>query len=462
MLSIRKLPGVEAELNRRPTLVWRLRHVRLMARAIAHLCLLPPGRLDPLDDNGPVTDQRFLLKKATTLGPIFKVIFSGGYMTCLVGHARALAFLRAHEEALDGTAIELRGLFPKGHIRAMSGEDHQKYRQLFVRALQATPLASHEDAIRRWIFDKLATLANDYFGTVVPGPRLRTCLREISTGIMLRILFGLTKDDPQYPALVQNYWRFGPDAPARKIGPEQAESFVEIRNQVQLLADANRRNLHDRLPSFLKYMVECDKLDETALGNLIYAFEGSHFDLYSLWRWILKHLVSNPDWIKKVHNTPAPARTRLCEAIVLETLRLESSEYLNRAPNSDISHQHYFIPKATQLRICVWEGHKNPNVFPNPFRFDPERFVGRNYSLEDYAPFGLDKRHCIASNFVVALSATFVEVLLEGFVITLASDGPPKFGSYHWEPNPEFSITVSRIEARGKDRHSAKRPTVHE
>jgi cytochrome P450 len=142
MLSIRKLPGVvDAALNRRPKLVWRVRHVRLMARAIGHLCLLPPGRLDLLDDNGPVTDQRFLLKKAMILGPIFKVIFWGRYLTCLVGHARALEFLRAHEEALDGAAIELRALFPKGHIRAMSGEDHQNYRRLFVQALQATPLA---------------------------------------------------------------------------------------------------------------------------------------------------------------------------------------------------------------------------------------------------------------------------------------------------------------------------------
>ena len=50
-------------------------------------------------------------------------------------------------------------------------------------------------------------------------------------------------------------------------------------------------------------MVERNELDETALGNLIYMFEGSHFDLYSLWRWIVKHLVSNPDFIKKVQSS---------------------------------------------------------------------------------------------------------------------------------------------------------------
>jgi cytochrome P450 len=422
-----------------------VRRVHLMARAIRHLCLLPPGRLDPLDTSAD-TDQLFFLKKAKVLGPIFKLIWEGSYTTCLVGHARAREFLRAHEEALVGKAIELRGFFPKGNIRKMSGEDHRKYRRLFVQALQATPLAFHEDAIQQWIFCKLNALANDYFGAAVPGSQLRLCLREITTGIMLRILFGLTPDDSQFPVFVQNYRTFGPNAPVRTIFPEQAEAFYEIRNQVQRLADAIRRDPHYRLPSFLKFIVERDELDETALGNLIYMFEGSHFDLYSLWRWIVKHFVSNPDCMKRVQNTPAPARRHFCEAIVLETLRLEQSEYLHRVTTTDISYQHYFIPKNTVFRVCVWEGHKNPNVFPDPFRFDPERFVSHAYSLEEYAPFGMDKRHCIASDFVVTLSAIFLETLLERFVVTLASDGPARLGAYHWEPNPDFSIAVSHIE----------------
>jgi cytochrome P450 family 135 len=264
---------------------------------------------------------------------------------------------------------------------------------------------------------------------------------------MLRILFGVAPHDSAFPVLVQNYIKLGPNAPVKWIAPQQAEAFDAIRDQIQRLADAIRRDPHDKLPSWLKHLVERDELDETALGNLIYAFEGSHFDLFSLWRWIIKHLVSNPDFIKKVQNTPAQARGRLCEAIVLETLRLESSEYLYRIPSVDIPYQHYLIPKYTTFRVCVWEGHKNPRVFPDPFRFDPERFVNHSYSLEEYAPFGLDKRRCIAADFVVALSAMFVETLLERFVVTLASDGPPKFGAWHWEPNPDFSIALSRIEA---------------
>ena len=40
-------------------------------------------------------------------------------------------------------------------------------------------------------------------------------------------------------------------------------------------------------------MVESGELDDTALGNLAYMFESSHFDLYSLWHWILSYLGGN-------------------------------------------------------------------------------------------------------------------------------------------------------------------------
>jgi len=417
-----------------------------MARALGHLCLLPPGRLDSSENWR--SDQLFFARKAKSLGPIFKLISHGRYTTCLVGNARAREFLPAHEDKLRGDHLDLHGLFPKGSIRAMSGEDHQRYRRIFVQALQATPLAFHENAIRGWISDKLSALTEDHPGTAVPGAELRLCLREMTTAIMLRILFGLTPDDSEFPVFVRNYRKFGPDAPVYRIRREQTEAFSEIKNQVQFLVDKIRRDPRNQPASFLKRMIESDELDETALGNLIYMFEGSHFDLYSLWRWIVKQLVSNPDYIKKVQSAPAPARARLCEAIVLETLRLEQVEYLLRIPISDISYERYLIPKNTILRVCLWEGHKDPSVFPDPFRFDPERFVRRTHPIEEYAPFGLDKRRCIASDFVVALSAMFIETLLERFTVTLASDGPPKFGAHHWEPNPDFSIAISRLQDR--------------
>jgi cytochrome P450 len=135
----------------------------------------------------------------------------------------------------------------------------------------------------------------------------------------------------------------------------------------------------------------------------------------------------------------------LCRAIVFETLRLEQSEVLYRTPVDDVVFDNYLIPKGSIMRGCLWEGHKDEKIFPEPFKFDPDRFLGRDYKIEEYAPFGLDKTRCIGSSLVIDLGGIFVEILLKNFKVTLVADGPPVMGQYHWEPNPGFSVVLTRL-----------------
>jgi cytochrome P450 len=196
----------------------------------------------------------------------------------------------------------------------------------------------------------------------------------------------------------------------------------------------------------LSYLVVSGELDDTALGNLIYMFESAHFDIYSLWHWIVKQLVSNPRAAERFREAAAAGgvgRSRMARAIVLETLRLEQSEVLYRVPTCDIIFDGFLIPKRTVVRACLWEGHKDAQVFADPFKFDPDRFLTRDYDMEEFAPFGLDKRRCIAADFVVKASAAFVEILLTGFTLKMTSDGPPRKGPYHWEPSSDLSIVIS-------------------
>ena len=414
-------------------------NLRLRLKAFSKGSRLPPGDLDP-SDGSMFTDQRYNLKKAEELGAIFKTMWGNQYTTCIVGHARARRMLIANEDSFPGATIDLKGLFPIGALRGMSGEVHAKYRRLFILSLQATPLSAYDVAFRAWMLDNLSILAGKFTGTAVPGTELRATLRDISTGIMMRMLFGIAPGTPDYIALFANYRQFGPHHPVYVIKAEHAEVFGRIRQRIKGLAAQIRRGPPEEYPpSFLKYLVESDSLDETALGNLMYMFEPSHFDLYSLWRWIMKQLVSAPMIMDRVKAAPADGARALCEAIVLETLRLEQGEELYRRPSADVVFEKLLIPKGTIMRARIWEGHKDPAIFPEPFKFDPNRFLGKSYPFEQYAPFGLDKRRCVGADFVVSLSAMFVEILLKKFSISAAGDGPPVFGAYHWEPNPEFS-----------------------
>ncbi|KAL0892689.1 hypothetical protein ABMA27_014408 [Loxostege sticticalis] len=72
-------------------------------------------------------------------------------------------------------------------------------------------------------------------------------------------------------------------------------------------------------------------------------------------------------------------------------------------PNSQAT-QDYYIRKGEGLVIPVWAFHHDPEFFPNPEKFDPERFSEENkHKIKPftYLPFGHGPRNCIGSRFAL-------------------------------------------------------------
>jgi cytochrome P450 len=184
-------------------------------------------------------------------------------------------------------------------------------------------------------------------------------------------------------------------------------------------------------------------LDATSLGNLIYMVEIGRFDVASLMRWLVKLAAENPSVLQEIrlshdngdHTSP------LTDAFVLETLRLHQSERLMRIALEDLSFDGYHIPKHTVVRLCLWESHKDPETFEDPFRFDPRRFVDENYTSDQYAPFGLGRRRCPASDMAIAMAASLVSTMANDVSPSIVEDGPPIHGAWHWEPNPSMRVS---------------------
>jgi cytochrome P450 len=45
--------------------------------------------------------------------------------------------------------------------------------------------------------------------------------------------------------------------------------------------------------------------------------------------------------------------------------------------------------------------HQNPDIYPNPTEFSPDRFLGKTFSPFEYAPFGGGARRCIGAAFAL-------------------------------------------------------------
>ncbi|XP_034830601.1 cytochrome P450 9e2-like [Maniola hyperantus] len=89
---------------------------------------------------------------------------------------------------------------------------------------------------------------------------------------------------------------------------------------------------------------------------------------------------------------PAMALDRICV-----------KDYNLGKPNSKAT-KDYIIRKGESLAVPSWCFHHDPQFFPNPQKFDPERFSDENKHLINpiaYMPFGLGPRNCIGSRFAL-------------------------------------------------------------
>ncbi|XP_059051583.1 cytochrome P450 9e2-like isoform X2 [Achroia grisella] len=72
-------------------------------------------------------------------------------------------------------------------------------------------------------------------------------------------------------------------------------------------------------------------------------------------------------------------------------------------PNSE-SKEDFIIREGEGIEIPVWAFHRDPNYFPDPQKFDPERFSEENkHNIKPYTymPFGIGPRNCIGSRFAL-------------------------------------------------------------
>jgi cytochrome P450 len=411
---------------------------------------LPPGRLDPSDRSMDV-DQRYVTKAAARFGPVFKTWWHDRYTTCIVGHARGRRLVAENDDVLALRSIDLRDVVPGGWIRAMRGDTHQHYRRLLIRAFQAVPLSSHAGGVRGIIRANLDALASAPYRT---HQEVRAALRTMTSTIMLKVLFGVSADSKEFEDLMQLYRHFGPDHPVHEIDAQAAAAFSEIVRHVEQLAYTIKNgHTSGEPPSVLRQLVEGGSDDPTALGNLVYLFEPAHFDLYSLWHWILWHLATHRDVAGRIAaalTANAADAGKLIEATILETLRLEQSEVLYREAKSNVTFDGMFVPKDTIVRVCLWEGHKDGRTFPEPFAYRPERFIGRQYDADQFAPFGFDKHRCIGADLTMSLTALLVEELVSNFTCAIDKQGPAQLGPYHWEPNMDAKVSLSPRAAIGR------------
>ena len=129
--------------------------------------------------------------------------------------------------------------------------------------------------------------------------------------------------------------------------------------------------------------------------------------------WTLHHLLANPAWLARVRAEVDEVvgvrglvaaehleRLVLVDAAIKETLRLTPIiPLVARRVARPTKIGNYTLPTGAIACASIYLVHHRPDVWPDPTRFDPSRFVGKKPDPTHYFPFGGGTRRCIGMAF---------------------------------------------------------------
>jgi len=310
------------------------------------------------------------------------------------------------------------GLSGNEVVFVLTGEKHRRERQLFASTFNAHNYRSYAEAIH--------TSTRHHISQWQPGQTIRAIdtTSALWLDIIMHLFFGLEKDGfleegkrihaelqksmhlliVFFPALQRHWfplWNRYTNAKAafadwvgRYLMEHRAQGVERdnVAGHILALRDEDGR-----------------RVSNEHIHDAIYSSLGpGHQTTATALAWALYELGRHPMVLEKLRTEldsigadPAPellVTLPYLSATCNETLRLHPIiAECARVPITPMEILGYAIPAGAGLVISIVGIHHNPELYPEPERFIPERFIERTYDSFEFLPFGGGHRRCMGA-----------------------------------------------------------------
>lgn len=288
------------------------------------------------------------------------------------------------------------------------------------------------------------------------GAALTTALHwvndQISTPTLIfqaRLKTALMKASHHVPADIEKWMNKASDALLHPIlwpGKRTDElnvALAVLETRVERMI-ADRRSADEPPKDLLTELLQTrDEDDGTAMSNkqvrdeILTLFIAGHETTASGLAWALYLLARHPEAYaraqREVDALPGPGvglddlqALPYCLAVFKESLRMYAPIYLfGRQAIDPVVVDGYELPRGTIVLISPYSVHYREDLWPEPDRFDPERFTAEAEQArprEAYLPFSGGPRTCIGNHFALMEGPIVLATLLRHVSFELATD----------------------------------------
>ncbi|XP_039441587.1 cytochrome P450 4c3-like [Culex pipiens pallens] len=129
--------------------------------------------------------------------------------------------------------------------------------------------------------------------------------------------------------------------------------------------------------------------------------------------------VLGPDFKNTILTNSMLQDLKYLDMTIKEILRIHPSvPIIGRMSTSDMTINGTKLPTGIEVIIFIYAMHNNPEVFPEPDRFDPDRFNEENSAKRHpyaYIPFSAGARNCIGQKYALLEAKTILVKLLGSY-----------------------------------------------
>ncbi len=164
--------------------------------------------------------------------------------------------------------------------------------------------------------------------------------------------------------------------------------------------------------------------DQDLRDELLTLLVAGHETTATALSWAVSRLVRHPEAAARL------GEPDYLDAFIKETLRLHPivplvGRYLTK-PAAIAGRE---LPAGASVTPCIYLTHRRPDIWPDPERFDPERFLDTRVPPQHFYPFGGGARRCLG----MAFALYEMKVILGEMV-----------GSLKFQPSPGYAPRVAR------------------
>ena len=424
--------------------------------------------------------REFLAECYRNHGPIFRIrafghryiAFAGPEANVFLGRISG-THLRSHEPYREfGVAIGAHRV-----MLNMDGQEHVRMRKLLVNGYSPKTIESnlnlaHDVTLRmieKWpqgraigVQRAMQEVIAEQIGLCCTGVSPSAYIEDLIYFLGAIVSINITQRWPRHVERLPRYRR------AKRRLEELYEQILEVHQpekrsgqEPDLIDDLLESNRSD--PQFLP---------ETDLrANFIAPYLVGIDTSASVCAFMLYALLKHPDLLEQMRaevddmydlGPPTPEGLRKLEVthrIALETLRMYPVvPALTRIVSNSFEFKGYRVPAGASVMLGTTVSHHLPECFPDPERFDIERYSATEKQHQKpgaFAPFGLGRHRCIGSSFSeVQIALTLATIVRE---TELVLDRPERQMKIKLTPapHPDESLQVRLVRRRANHRVAA-------